>query len=182
MANVAVVELRRLGSRFANELSDKWSGRSTSQENELRTRSELGVLIPEIFPENDGGLVPNVGIDDLFFRKSQPDVPKYGNHTLDDTLTIQHGRHTAKAGMQVGFEEVDWNAPGDYTQGSYLFRAGGAFTGFQNFLRGNADGACGRGCFYGESESDIKSRLRFRTRRSCRTRGGFTRGSLWIWG
>jgi Carboxypeptidase regulatory-like domain len=163
LGNVAVVELRRVGSRFVNELSYKWSGRSTSQKNELRTRSGLGVVIPEIFPENEGNLVPNVAIQGLMgFGKRQPDVPRYGNHTLGDTMTIQQGRHAVKAGVQVGFEKVDSGGTLGQTQGHFNFRPGGGFTAFQNFLRGNSDRVCGDRCMYYEQETDILNRLRFR--------------------
>jgi Carboxypeptidase regulatory-like domain len=161
--SVAVSELRRSGSRLMNELSYRWSGRSTSQKNELPTRSGLGVVIPEIFPENEGNLVPNVGIEGVpGFNKLQPNAPKYGNHTLDDTVTIQQGRHMLKTGLQVGFEEVDWNMESLNTQGTFYFGAAGGYTGFQNFMRGNRDGVCGSHCEYFESDTDIKNRLHVR--------------------
>jgi hypothetical protein len=161
--NVAVVELRGVGSRFVNEFSYKWSGRSTSRENELRTRSDIGVVIPEIFPENQRTLVPNVSIEGLQpFSQQQDDVPRYGNHTFGETLTIHRGRHALKAGVQVGFEEVDSNGFREWTQGGFGFRSGGGFTAFQNFLRGNPDRLCGIRCFYQEVETDVMNRLRFR--------------------
>jgi hypothetical protein len=160
--DVAVMEFRHAESRFVNELSYKWSARSTSQKNKLQTRSDLGVAIPEIFPENEGNLVPNIGIAGVVgFSKWYPDAPRYGNHTLSDTLSVTRESHFFKAGVELGFERVDWNAPSQTTHGNFYFGNGGGFTGFQNFLRGNPDGACGFRCQYLESDTDVRNRLRF---------------------
>ncbi len=154
------MELRSVGAHTVNELSYKWSGRSTWQENPLRTRSELGVTIPEIFAGNGGNLVPNIAIAGIqTFGKNQRDEPAYGNHTLGDTVTLQRGRHTVKTGGQVGFEGVDWNIPFEPTQGVFVFGAGGGHTAFQNFLRGNADRSCGNRCTYFESGTDVSNEL-----------------------
>jgi hypothetical protein len=172
--DLAVVQLASVRPRFVNELSSKWSARSTSLENPVRTRSELGVDIPEVFPENQGDMVPNVvivgsgaqnpafGDDFIGFSKFYPDTPRYGNFTLGDTATIQHGRHALKAGAEIGFEQADWNVPDSLTHGNLSFGRGGGFTGYQNFLRGNANGACGFRCQYSETQTDVRNRLRFR--------------------
>ena len=43
-----------------------------------------------------------------------------------------------------------------------MFQAGGGFTAFQNFLRGNSGGACGDGCSYSETDVDVVNRFRSR--------------------
>ena len=42
---------------------------------------------------------------------------------------------------------------------SIAFGAGGGFTAFQNFLRGNSGGSCGRPCTYSETDLDVISRF-----------------------
>ena len=41
-----------------------------------------------------------------------------------------------------------------------MFQAGGGFTAFQNFLRGNSGGACGERCSYSETDIDVINRFR----------------------
>ena len=48
----------------------------------------------------------------------------------------------------------------EMTQGAFVFRAGGGFTAFQNFLRGNSGGACGERCSYSETDIDVINRFR----------------------
>ena len=57
------------------------------------------------------------------------------------------------------FEQKNENAA-NVTQGSFSFVAGGGFSAFQNFVRGNRDGAC-TACSYTEAERDVTNHLRF---------------------
>ena len=57
-------------------------------------------------------------------------------------------------------EHVNSNLFPKTTQGSFAFGAGGGFTAFQNFLRGNAGGACGEPCSYSETDIDVINRFR----------------------
>ena len=68
------------------------------------------------------------------------------------TAHVQDGR-----ALRDRAEERDLGAA---TQGSFTFAAGGGFTPFQNFLRGNRDGACGASCTYTEPEFEVDAHIR----------------------
>jgi hypothetical protein len=59
----------------------------------------------------------------------------------------------------MAFEQKNENAA-NVTQGSFSFVAGGGFSAFQNFMRGNRDFAC-TACSYTEAERDVTNHLRF---------------------
>ena len=67
---------------------------------------------------------------------SQPRPREYLNHTFSSALSLQHGTHTLKTGGLFALEHVNSNLFPETTQGSFVFQAGGGFTAFQNFLRG----------------------------------------------
>lgn len=154
-----------ISPRTLNEFSYQLSGNhitTVTPEGTRNTRSDVGVNIPELFPENAAGRIPTIAIAGLggplgagqFF-----DI-KYRNHTLTDNLTLQRGSHAFKVGGLVTFEAKDENA-NNPTQGAFDFQAGGGFTAFQNFIRGNRDGVCGSACTYTEPERDVTNHLRF---------------------
>ena len=75
-------------------------------------------------------------------------------------ITWQRGNHQFKGGFLVALEQKN-ELSASLTQGSFNFAAGGGFTAFQNFLRGNATGACGTGCTYNEPEREIAAQFRW---------------------
>ncbi len=153
-----------LGSRTLNELSLQVSGNAIESEygDGVRNRRDAYSLsIPELFPENRGGLIPTVAIAGLSsVGASQLFANRYRNYTLADNLSRQWGGHTLKGGVLVAFEEKDERAT-SATQGSFSFAAGGGRTAFQNFLTGNAGSLCGASCAYTEPESEVFSQLRY---------------------
>jgi hypothetical protein len=164
VGHLAVIEARRAGRRLLPELSYQLSSHTASQDDQLQKRGDLGIAIPEFFPENADGLIPRVSVTGLTqIAASQRRPREYLNHTLGSALSLQHGRHTLKAGGLFALEHSNSNLIPETTQGSFGFRDGGGFTAFQNFLRGNAGRVCGPGCDY--SETDIDVRNRFRTNR-----------------
>ena len=153
-----------VSERMLNELSFQLSGNAIESEygDDVRNRRDaFGLAIPELFPANRGGLVPTVAVSGL----SSIGAPQlfdnsYRNVTLADNLSYQTGNHTLKAGFLFTIEQKN-ELSTSATQGGFSFVAGGGRTAFQNFLVGNADGACGSGCTYTEPESEIDSRLRW---------------------
>lgn len=164
VGHLAVLEIRRAGERLLYESSYQLSSHDLSRNDPIHTRTDLGILTPEAFPENAAKLIPNVNIAGLDgVRGSQPWPREYRNHTFSSALTWQRGTHTLKTGGLFSLEHINSNLFPEMTQGSFTFQSGGGFTAFQNFLRGNSGGVCGQGCSYFETDIDVLNR--FRTRR-----------------
>jgi hypothetical protein len=161
---VAAFELRGTFGNVLNELKYQFSSNRihTSDDPKNRNlRSDLGVTIPELFPENEAGRIPSVSISGLQgFTTIQVFNIEYFNSAITDNLTWQRGNHGYKIGFLATFEQKNENANNN-TQGSFAFVAGGGRTAFQNFLTGNRDGLCGTGCTYGESQIDVTNHLRW---------------------
>jgi hypothetical protein len=153
-----------LRSDLLNEASVQYTSNAISSDyggNAVNRRPDYGITIPELFPENRNELMPfiqlpgtlsAIGANQLFDND-------YGNLTFTDNLSWQRGRHTFKTGALLAFEQKN-ELSGNATQGTYNFRAGGGFTAFQNFLRGNRDGACGANCDYTETEREVDAQIR----------------------
>jgi TonB dependent receptor len=118
-------------------------------------------VIPEFFPENAANLIPKVAVTGLSSLAGTQLRPReYLNHTVSSALSLQHGNHTLKTGGLFTLERINSNLFPETTQGSFQFQDGGGFTAFQNFLSGNAGGACGESCGYFETDIDVKNRFR----------------------
>ena len=167
--NVFATELRATLGQGLNEFRYQLSGNkitTSDLEGNVNTRSELGLTMPELFPENNAGKMPSI----IVGTAAAPIISlvgaiqgfniEYWNHTFSDNYTHQMGDHTIKGGILMAFEQKNENANNE-TQGRFTFGVGGGRTAFQNFLTGNADGLCGSTCSYTESEIDITNNLRF---------------------
>jgi len=162
---VAAFGLRSIiGSNKVNELNYHFSSNNiTTQpaEGVRNTRSEFGINIPEVFPDNAGGLIPIIDIAGIStFGANQLFRIQYLNHSITDNVSWQRGDHAFKFGGLATFEQKNENAA-SRSHGAFSFVAttGGA-SAFQNFLRGNAANTC-TGCSYTEAERDIDMLLRF---------------------
>jgi hypothetical protein len=161
VGQLAVLEARRTGGRFVYDISYKLATNRQARGDVVPTRSQLGLTMPELYAENDGNLIPAVWIDRVgILDKSAPGPRDYGDHTLGSSVTAKFGTHSVKAGGLVSRESMNSNLFSESTEGVFVFRPGGGFTGFQNFLRGNATGACGALCVYSETDRDVFNRLR----------------------
>jgi Carboxypeptidase regulatory-like domain len=162
VGHLAVVESRRGGGRFLHELSYQLSSNQQARKEVMHTRADVGILIPEIFPENAADLIPRIDVVGQLspLWGSQPNPREYLNHTFSTALTVHHDTHTLKTGGLFALEHVNSNLYPETTQGSFRFQSGGGFTAFQNFLRGNSDGACGQRCSYSETDIDVLNRFR----------------------
>jgi hypothetical protein len=163
VGRLGVLEARRAGPGLVHESSYQMSIHQQSQKDVIHRRTDLGVVIPELFPENAADLIPFVDVEGLSpLGASQRRPREYLNHTFSSVLTLQRGTHTVKTGGLLAFERVNSNLVSQSTEGAFVFDSGGGFTGFQNFLRGNAGGACGDGCSYSETDTDVINRFRSR--------------------
>jgi hypothetical protein len=161
VGRLAVLEARRAGARVVLESSYQLSSHQQAQKDLIHTRADLGLVIPELFPENAANLIPLVEVEGLSSTgESQRRPREYVNHTFSSVLTLQRGTHTVKTGGLFAFERVNSNLVSESTEGAFVFESGGGFTGFQNFLRGNSGGACGDSCSYSETDTDVMNRFR----------------------
>ncbi len=151
------------GGTRLNEFSYQQSGNvigTTNPDGTKGQRSDYNLTIPEIYAENLSNRIPTIAVSGLSsFGSAQLYHIEYVNRTITDNFTMQKGNHALKAGVLLTFEQKNENA-GNVTQGSFSFVTGGGFTAFQNFLRGNRDGAC-TACAYTEAERDVTNHLRF---------------------
>ncbi|MDQ3346429.1 MAG: carboxypeptidase regulatory-like domain-containing protein [Acidobacteriota bacterium] len=161
VGRLAVLEARRAGAQLVHESSYQLSSHQQSQKDLIHTRADLGIVIPELFPENAANLIPLVEVEGLWpIGGSQRRPREYLNHTFSSVLTLQRGTHTVKTGGLFAFERVNSNLVSKSTEGAFVFESGGGFTGFQNFLRGNSGGSCGESCSYSETDTDVMNRFR----------------------
>ena len=162
---VAAFGLRSIiGSNKLNEINYHFSSNNISTlpaEDVKNTKAAYGVTIPEVFPENNAGLIPIVDVTGLStFGANQLFRIQYINHSITDNFSWQRGKHAYKIGGLATFEQKNENAA-SRSQGAFSFVATtGGPSAFQSFLRGNANGAC-TGCTYTEAERDIDLNLRF---------------------
>ena len=161
---VASFELRGIWGGALNELKYQFSSNrifTTDESDNRNLRSDLGINIPELFPENNANRIPVLSISGLQgWTTIQEYNIEYYNHTVVDNFTYNRGSHTIKGGLLFAFERKNENA-NNQTQGNFAFVAGGGRTAFQNFLTGNRDGLCGTGCIYTEAQADVTNNLRF---------------------
>jgi hypothetical protein len=154
-----------LSNNALNEFSYQKSGNVISTTNPDGTkgmRSDYGINIPELFPENLTNRIPSIGVSGLStFNSMQLYHIEYVNHTFTDNFSLQRGNHAFKAGVLMTFEQKNENAA-NVTQGSFSFVASTnpTRTAFQNFMLGNADGLC-LSCSYSEAERDVTNHLRW---------------------
>jgi len=165
---IAAVQLRSvLGSQSMNEFQFQFSSNTISDVNPDGTtnkRSQLGLNIPELFPQNNGGYIPFIDIAGLGtsadLGAGQLFNIEYRNFGVTDSYTMQRGAHSIKLGGLGTWERKNENGA-NQTQGNFAFVATtGGRTAFQNFLTGNADGLCTT-CAYSEAEIDVTEHLRF---------------------
>jgi hypothetical protein len=163
LGRVAIIEARRAGDRFLFESSSQLSRHVQSQRDVSPTRADLGLEIPEVFPENAANLMPLVQVAGLSALGGLQLRPReYLNYTFSSALAVQQGAHAFKAGGLFALEHVNSNLVPELTHGQFMFLPGGGFTAFQNFIRGNAGGGCGASCTYSETDIDVVNQFRSR--------------------
>lgn len=153
-----------IGSNKLNELTYHFSSnniQTTPADGVRNTKAEFGLTTGEVFPENNGNLIPIIDVAGLsLLGANQLYRIQYLNHTVSDNLSWQSGNHSFKFGGLATFEQKNENAA-SASQGRFTFAAtSGGPTAFQSFLRGNTALACAA-CSYTEAENDIDLNLRF---------------------
>ena len=105
------------------------------RDDRMLTRDDAGVLIPEMFPENAAGLIPDRRRGwSVPLGGSQPAPREYLNHTFSSALTLERGTHMLKAGGLAAFEHVNSNLYPETTQGAVRFRRAAARPHFRIFF------------------------------------------------
>ena len=165
-AQLAVAEARSVRGRLVHEAAYQLSNHQQLRKDALPTRADLGIGILELFPENEARLVPRVIIRGPWGEAQagglQPSSREYINHAFSSTLSVHYGTHTVKFGGLFAAEHMNSNLSPATTQGLFIFQPAAGLTGFQHFLRGNSNGACGDSCFYSETDIDVRNQLRTR--------------------
>jgi hypothetical protein len=166
-AHLAVAETRSVRGRLVHEAAYQLSSHQQSRNDAQPTRAGLGIGIAELFPENEAQLVPRVIIRGPWGEAQaggvQPGAREYLNHAVSSALTVHYDTHSVKFGGVFAAEHMNSNISPATTQGLFVFQPAAGSTGFQHFLRGNSNGACGVSCFYSETDFDVRNQ--FRTRR-----------------
>ena len=153
-----------IGSNLLNEASVQFSSNAISSDygdNARSLRTDYGLTIPEVFSENRNALMPTINVTGALSFIGAPQLfdNDYKNLTFTDNLSWAREQHTYKMGVLFAFEQKN-EISGSATQGSFTFAAAGGFSAFQNFLRGNRDGACGASCTYTEPEREVDAQVR----------------------
>ena len=150
------------GPKIVNEATFTFSGNKIT-DNLVGRYNSTNFNVPnvELFPENNSKLPPVIDVT------GQPTIGspqlthvRYKNWNPKDNLTMIHGNHTIKVGLDVSWESKDENAA-SLTQGRY------GFTGLQTRVSGVtsgiglADFLLGRASSYTEPERDVTEALTF---------------------
>ncbi|MCA1620252.1 MAG: TonB-dependent receptor [Acidobacteria bacterium] len=162
---------------LVNEVTYNYSTNHISSEVVGRSRrSDIpgSSAIPEIFAENNAGVIPTIGITNISTLGSlQGFNIIYKNYVGRDVVTWTTGNHTFKFGGEVSFESKNENG-NNITQGSFTTSTGAA--GFDGSRTrgtsttgvalsqtgvGLADFLLGRAVSYQEDERDVTVDLRF---------------------
>jgi hypothetical protein len=153
-----------IGANKLNEVSFQFSSNAISSvygDTARNQRSDYSLTIPELFPENRNGLIPTITMTGVLatIGANQLFDNDYKNFTVTDNFSMQRGSHSYKMGLLLAFEQKN-EISGSPTQGAFTFVSAGGFTAFQNFMRGNRDGACGASCTYTEPATEVDSHVR----------------------
>lgn len=154
-----------IGNNRLNEFQYQFSSNkigTTNPDGTRNKRSDYGVSIPEVFPENKNDIIPTFAIAGLStIGANQLYRIQYINHSFTNNFSWTRGSHAYKFGGLMTFEQKNENAA-SVSQGNFSFSSTtGGLTAFQAFLTGNASGGCAA-CSYTEAEKDIDMQLRFK--------------------
>ena len=159
-----------LSPSVVNEATYNHSGNHINSEVVGRSRrSEFPgtSAIPEVFAENNAGVIPTISIAGISTLGSLQGFDIiYRNNVVRDVLTWTSGNHTFKFGGEMSWESKDENA-NNVTQGSFTFAGvrtrGASTTGVALTQTGVAlaDFLLGRADSYFEDERDVTVNLVF---------------------
>ena len=111
--------------RLLNEFSFTYAGRETTQTPavEFANRAKLGINIPELFPENDGGVIPIITLNSNYATMSVSRVYLKQLYNLEwsNNVTYVRGRHQYKFGGYYTTGGNRENPTGPATNGNFSF-------------------------------------------------------------
>jgi hypothetical protein len=140
-----------------NEFLFTYSAYSWSQQpaQAQATRKGLGIQITEVFPGNDGDIIPAINITSYAgLIVSRVGGTKVGDFDFSDQLTRLAGRHVFKTGVFFSRGTCDAVPVSPYTNGTFSFTTGFSKNAVANFLLGLP-------ATYTEAEQTTVSRSRY---------------------
>ena len=156
--NVVLNMTNVLGNSMLNEASANFSTRLVTQTptSDNANRAKLGIDIPELFPENQGNLIPTVVLNSNYatINVSPNWLNRLYNVELSDTLTKMAGRHMLKAGVVYSHGGNRQNNPSTETNGYFTFNTGFSKNPVANLLLGLPYS-------YTETDHSVLSDIRF---------------------
>jgi len=156
--NLTVTMTNLFSSTSLNELRFTYAGREITQHpiNDQAERARLGISIPEIFPENDGNVIPTITLGSGFaaLNVSRVWLKQYYDLEVSNNFTKLVGRHALKAGALFSRGGNRENPTGPNTNGNFTFNTGLAGNPIANLLLGLP-------FQYAEAERFVVSNARF---------------------
>ncbi|MBI3683371.1 MAG: carboxypeptidase regulatory-like domain-containing protein [Acidobacteria bacterium] len=138
--NLTVNMINIFSRSLLNELSFTYSGRRITQDpvTEQASRAKLGINIPELFPENDGNVIPTISLGSNYaaLNVSRVWLKELFNLEFADNVTRTKGRHVFKMGGVFSWGGNRENPTGPNTNGSYSFNTGFSRHPVANLLLG----------------------------------------------
>lgn len=136
-----VVNMTNIFSQsLLHEFQFTYAGREITQRPifDGADRAKLGIDIPEIFPENDGNVIPTVNLGSGFaaLNVSRVWLKQLFNLEFSNVLTRIAGRHILKTGVLYSYGGNRENPTGPNTNGSYSFTTGFSRNPVANLLLG----------------------------------------------
>lgn len=156
--NLTVNMTSVLSTTLLNEFSFAYAGREITQNpsQTVATREGLGIDIPELFPENDGDVIPTITLGSNYaaLNVSRVWLKQLFNLEWTNNLTKVAGRHTFKAGVLYTYGGNRENPTGPNTNGNFTFNTQLAKHPVANLLLGLPFS-------YSEAEHFVVSHARF---------------------
>ncbi len=156
--NVVLNMTNVFSQRLLNELSFTYASRMTDEKpaSDFANRDKLGIKIPELFPENDGNVIPIITLNSSYATMSVARVylKKLFNLEMSDNMTFIKGKHQFKFGGIYSFGGNRENPNGPATNGNFGFTTAFSRDPVANMLLGYAT-------TYSETEHFVVSHARF---------------------
>ena len=141
-----------------NELSFTYAGRKTDQKpaSEFANRDKLGIKIPELFPENDGNVIPTITLNSSYatLNVARVYLKKLFNLEMSDSMVLIQGKHQFKFGGIFSYGGNRENPSGPATNGNFGFTTAFSRDPVANMLLGYPT-------TYSETEHFVVSHARF---------------------
>ncbi len=152
------VNVTTVGRRWLNEFVFTYAGREITQSPALEEadRTKLGIDIPELFPENDGNVIPTVNLGSGYaaLNVSRVWLKQLFNLEVSNNVSRVLGKHIFKTGALYTYGGNRENPTSPNTNGSFSFNTSFSKSPVANMLLGMPYS-------YTEAERFVVSRARF---------------------